>query len=146
MMRPKEPMKEQLTYKMLISVEGNDVATGLKWNLLSNSVVLMPPPLKSIFSMEFLLERDDLSGPFNITAPEPVTSRGFCDAMRRHKRTLLAASVPAPGIRLLVGEMADELLLKGQRVLPANLQRAGFTFALPTLDQALEDILADQGR
>ena len=99
-----------------------------------------------VAAMEFLLERDDLSGPFNITAPEPVTSRGFCDAMRRHKRTLLAASVPAPVIRLLVGEMADELLLKGQRVLPAKLQRAGFTFALPTLDQALEDILADQGR
>jgi hypothetical protein len=56
MVRSKMPMKEQLQYKMLISVEGNDVATGLKWNLLSNSVVLMPPPQKSIFSMEFLLE------------------------------------------------------------------------------------------
>eukprot|EP00547_Thalassionema_nitzschioides_P002157 CAMPEP_0194211816 /NCGR_PEP_ID=MMETSP0156-20130528/11229_1 /TAXON_ID=33649 /ORGANISM="Thalassionema nitzschioides, Strain L26-B" /LENGTH=456 /DNA_ID=CAMNT_0038939495 /DNA_START=1 /DNA_END=1371 /DNA_ORIENTATION=+ len=56
MMKPKKPMPELLKYKMLISVEGNDVATGLKWNLLSSSVVLMPPPKKSIFSMEFLLQ------------------------------------------------------------------------------------------
>ena len=56
MVRPKLTMKELLQFKMLISIEGNDVASGLKWNLLSNSVVLMPPPLKSIFSMEFLLE------------------------------------------------------------------------------------------
>ena len=56
MMRPVLTTKEQLEYKMLISIEGNDVATGLKWNLLSSSVVLMPRPMKSIFSMEFLLE------------------------------------------------------------------------------------------
>lgn len=56
MKRSKKEMAEQLKYKMLISIEGNDVASGLKWNLLSNSVVLMPPPEKTIFSMEMLLE------------------------------------------------------------------------------------------
>lgn len=56
MMKEKKDMKEMLEYKMIISVEGNDVATGLKWNLLSSSVVLMPHPKKSIFSMEFLLK------------------------------------------------------------------------------------------
>jgi hypothetical protein len=56
MMRPKLDMKELLKYKMLVSIEGNDVASGLKWNLLSSSVVLMPPAEKSIFSMELLLE------------------------------------------------------------------------------------------
>jgi len=48
--------------------------------------------------------------------------------------------MPAPVIKLLVGEMAEELLLQGQRVLPSRLQAAGFRFALPALDQALGDI------
>ena len=95
-----------------------------------------------VAAIQFLQQRDDLSGPFNITAPEPVTSRGFCTAMQRHKRTVISAPVPAPIIRLLVGEMADELLLNGQRVLPAALEAAGFHFSLPTIDAALGEIFA----
>ena len=57
------------------------------------------------------------------------------------KRTLITAPVPAPVIRLLVGEMADELLVRGQRVLPARLQAEGFQFGFPRLDDALGDIL-----
>ena len=54
--RPSLAVSELLRYKMLISVEGNDVATGLKWNVMSNSVVLMVPPFKSTFVLEHLLE------------------------------------------------------------------------------------------
>ena len=92
-------------------------------------------------AMLFLLEREDLEGPFNITAPRPVTSRGFCDAMKLRKQTLLSAPVPAILLRLMVGEMAEELLLKGQRVVPAALQEAGFVFDYPVLDEALVNIL-----
>jgi hypothetical protein len=95
-----------------------------------------------VAAIGFLQDREDLSGPFNITAPEPVTSRGFCDAMKKYRRTLVTAPVPAPVMRLLVGEMADELLLNGQRVAPARLQAAGFEFQYPRLDGALADILA----
>jgi hypothetical protein len=56
LIRPRVSMKDMLEHKMLISIEGNDVASGLKWNLYSNSVVLMPPPTKSIISMEMLLK------------------------------------------------------------------------------------------
>ncbi len=94
-----------------------------------------------IAAMVLLLERDDLSGAFNLTAPEPVTSRGFCDAMKRYKKTVITAPVPAPVMRLMVGEMADELLLNGQRVVPEKLQSAGFEFEFPSLDDALQDIL-----
>ena len=94
-----------------------------------------------IAALLFLLEHPVLSGPFNITAPEPVTSRGFCDAMKRHKRTLLTAPVPAAAMRLLVGEMADELLLSGQRVVPEALLSAGFEFRFSDLDAALAEIL-----
>jgi uncharacterized protein len=94
-----------------------------------------------IAAILFLLEQRDLSGPFNITAPQPVTSRGFCEVMKRYQRTFITAPVPAPVIRLLVGEMADELLLNGQRVVPAALQQAGFEFQFSELDDALRDIL-----
>jgi len=89
----------------------------------------------------YLLARTDLEGPFNLTAPSPVTSRGFCDAMKRHRRVLLSFPVPGALLRLAVGEMAGELLLNGQRVIPRALQEAGFCFGYPDLDKALADIL-----
>jgi hypothetical protein len=49
-------MEEQLQYKILVSLEGNDVSSGLKWMLLSNSVVLMPPPTRTSWAMEELLQ------------------------------------------------------------------------------------------
>ncbi|MDP5053997.1 MAG: TIGR01777 family oxidoreductase [Congregibacter sp.] len=88
----------------------------------------------------YALDHPDLTGPVNVTAPEPVTSRGFCDAMRQVHRTLLAVPMPALVMRAMVGEMADELLLTGQRVLPARLQAAGFVFDFPTLGPALTTI------
>ena len=49
--------------------------------------------------------------------------------------------MPAFAMRLLVGEMAGELLLQGQRVIPAALEQAGFAFSYPEIDSALDDIL-----
>jgi len=49
-------IKDQLKYKYIISLEGNDVATNLKWVLYSNSVVIMPPPTVESWCMEFLLD------------------------------------------------------------------------------------------
>lgn len=56
MVSGKMSIADQLKYKIIISFEGNDVATGLKWNLLSNSVVLMPKPTKTTWAMENRLE------------------------------------------------------------------------------------------
>lgn len=56
MMKPKLSMQELLQYKMILSLEGNDVASGLKWGLYSNSVILMPVPTKTTYAMEELLE------------------------------------------------------------------------------------------
>jgi uncharacterized protein (TIGR01777 family) len=94
-----------------------------------------------ISAMHFLLRHTDLQGPFNITAPQPVTSRGFCEAMKLHKRTLFSLPVPEVIMRLMVGEMAEELLLNGQRVVPAALQQAGFTFDYPDLNSALAKVI-----
>ena len=95
-----------------------------------------------IRSIQFLLGRDDLQGPFNITSPEPVTGRDFARVLQAHHRTFIRAGVPGPVMRLLVGEMAGELLLHGQRVLPQRLQAAGFDFTYPDIESALTAIYA----
>lgn len=94
-----------------------------------------------IAAVQFLLRRTDLSGPFNVTAEQPVTSREFGAALKRHMRTWITLPVPARLLRLLLGEMADELLLQGQRVIPAALVQAGFEFSYPDVDSALVDIV-----
>jgi uncharacterized protein (TIGR01777 family) len=94
-----------------------------------------------VAACQFLLADAALSGVFNLTAPEPVRSRELCAAIKRHLRTLVTLPMPAAAMRLMVGEMADELLISGQRVLPARLQTAGFRFAYPDVDSALQQML-----
>lgn len=98
-----------------------------------------------IAAIEFLLEKSELSGPFNLTAPEPVTHRGFCQAVRLVRPVPLALPVPGFVLRLALGEMAEELLLNGQRVIPRRLQEAGFEFHYPSLREAMPDLL-ERGR
>jgi uncharacterized protein (TIGR01777 family) len=99
----------------------------------------------AIRAMEFLLDDSQVGGVYNLTAPEPVTNRQFCQALCQHLPVLLSVPVPGPILRLAVGEMADELLLNGQRVLPRRLQEAGFVFRYGTLAQALPDLLHRAG-
>ncbi len=87
-------------------------------------------------AIRFLLEHDGISGPANLTGPEPVPNREFV-------RTLAAAVhrpavVPAPGfaLRAVLGGFAQEGLLWGQRAVPAALTAAGYPFQDATLDSA----------
>ncbi len=88
----------------------------------------------------YLLESRTLEGPFNLTAPEPVTNEAFtrCLAKTLKRPTLL--SVPAWFLRLSAGEMA-ELMLGSQRVLPKRFQNEHFKFSYATLGPALRDAL-----
>lgn len=88
----------------------------------------------------FLLEHGDASGPFNLSSPNPVTHRQFCDVVSARQRVLFKLGVPSLVIRAMVGEMADELLLSGQQVLPNRLTALGYQFAFPSLDGAILDI------
>jgi len=92
-------------------------------------------------AIEFLLEDPTLEGPFNGSAPQPVTNAEFTRAMGRqlHRPTLLR--VPAPLLKLGLGEMS-RLLLTGACMRPVRLQQAGFTFRYPTLDEALAAIVS----
>ena len=94
-----------------------------------------------VAAFAFLLEHEALAGPVNITAPEPVTHRQLCAALRRKLTTLPGMPVPGFVMRALLGEVADELLLAGQKVLPKRLQEAGFTFHYPDISSALGQLL-----
>jgi uncharacterized protein (TIGR01777 family) len=93
-----------------------------------------------IATIVFLLLREDAQGPFNCTAPAPVTNREFTRALGKALRRPAVLPVPAFALRLLFGAFADEALLTGARVLPRRLQELGFSFAHGTLDQALANV------
>jgi uncharacterized protein len=82
----------------------------------------------------------DWSGPFNGSAPEPVTNKDFSQALGRALHRPAVAPVPSFAIRLLYGEMAD-LVVYGQRAVPARPLELGFRFAHPDLDEALRSAL-----
>jgi uncharacterized protein (TIGR01777 family) len=83
-----------------------------------------------------------VSGAINATAPTPETNKAFASALGRalHRPALLPA--PAFALRLLLGEMADALLLSGQRAIPEKAQRMGFGFKYAQLDAALQAIFS----
>ena len=82
------------------------------------------------------------AGAINATAPHPVTNAEFARALGRAMHR--PAFMPAPGfaLRLLLGEMADALLLSGQNAVPARATREGFTFRYNDVDTALRAIFA----
>ena len=91
--------------------------------------------------LRFALANDAVRGPVNAVAPDPVTNSGFTKTLARvlHRPAIL----PAPGfaLRLMLGEMAEALLLSSQRVLPRKLQSLGYDFRAPLLEPALTAIL-----
>ena len=83
-----------------------------------------------------------LSGPVNATAPHPATDAELAKAIGTalHRPSFLA--VPAPVLKLVLGtEMAGDMVLSSQRVLPAQLERAGYRFSHPDLDEAMSSQL-----
>ena len=95
-----------------------------------------------VAAVRFLAERDDISGPVNVCAPEPLTNADMTKAMGRvlHRPTLTIA--PAFGVRLVFGDFGKDLL-GGQRVVPRRLLDAGFEFAYPAFEGALRETLAE---
>ena len=72
-----------------------------------------------------------------------MTSRQFAKALGTALRRPALVPAPAFGVRLLFGEKGEDVLLFGQRALPARLVDAGFEFSAPTIDVALEQALAE---
>lgn len=83
-----------------------------------------------------------LSGPVNLTAPEPVTNAEFTKTLATVVSRPAIVPIPSFGPKVLLGgELADALLFTGQRVIPAALTRDGFVFTHQTLDSALRALL-----
>ena len=87
------------------------------------------------------LTREDLDGPVNAVAPNPVTNAEFTATLARVLRRPAVLHVPAFGPRLVLGEAADELLFVSQRARPARLQATGYRFQFPELEPALRQTL-----
>src|SRR2546423_6895812 len=90
-----------------------------------------------IRAIEWAIDSTSMRGTYNITAPEPVRNRDFARALGRAMQR--PAIVPAPGfaLRLVFGDMADEMLLGGQRVVPTRATAEGFAFRYPTIEESL---------
>jgi uncharacterized protein (TIGR01777 family) len=100
----------------------------------------------AVRAIRFLMENKSPKGPFNLTAPNPVTMRQFCrvlgQALHRPAWTIL----PGFAARLAFGEMADEVLLASQKVVPKRLLEAGFQFDYSDLKTTLEAIFQAAGQ
>jgi uncharacterized protein (TIGR01777 family) len=96
-------------------------------------------------AIAFLLEDSALSGPFNLTAPQPVSNAAFTKALGRALHRPAKLIVPEKLIRVALGdEMASEVLLASQRAVPQRLLGAGFAFSDPDLADALVTALDDR--
>jgi uncharacterized protein (TIGR01777 family) len=91
--------------------------------------------------IQHVLDYDRPADVYNTVAPEPVRHRELAREVGRPSNTWLKLGVPAFAARVMAGEMADELLLSGQRVLPAQLLKEGFQFHYPILKEALADLM-----
>ena len=93
-----------------------------------------------IAAIRFLLETD-ISGPVNLTAPNPLPQKHFARALGKALHRPAVIPVPQFAVRLALGPFADEGVLAGQRVLPGVLQQAGFAFADPDIAAGLASAL-----
>ena len=90
----------------------------------------------------YALTSDDLAGPVNATAPEPLTSAAMAKAIGRALHRPAVLPVPKVALGLVVGrQMANEMATASQRVVPARLQASGFTFRHPEAEAAMAALL-----
>ena len=89
----------------------------------------------------FAMENERMSGPLNLAAPDSIRMREFCRTLGRILRRPSWIPVPACALKLALGEMAEPLLLHGQKMIPQKLMDAGFKFQFPKLEDALTNLL-----
>lgn len=93
--------------------------------------------------VRWIVDTPGAAGAFNATAPEPVSNREFARALGRALRRPSLVPAPAFALRLLLGEMAEPMLLTSQRAVPAKARAMGFHFRYPTITQAFRGIFGE---
>jgi uncharacterized protein len=94
-----------------------------------------------ISAIIFALENQSINGPVNLSVPQSVRMKEFCRTLGRVMHRPSWLSVPPVILKTMLGEMAQPLLLDGQKVIPQKLLDAEFRFEFPNLEAALKDIL-----
>ena len=94
-----------------------------------------------IAGMKFLINNENCSGAYNFASPAAVTNAELTKKLGKAFGMPTLFTMPTLVVKLLFGEMGEELLLKGNRFMPDNLRNAGFEFKYPELENALADIL-----
>lgn len=98
--------------------------------------------IDDIVSMiRFAIDNESIQGAINGTAPNPVTNKQFSKTLGKALKRPALFPMPAFIVKLLFGQMGEELLLAGQRVVPDKLTQAGYKFIYPELADALENIV-----
>ncbi len=92
-------------------------------------------------AVDHAVRTESLEGPVNAVAPNPVTNREFAQMLGRVLGRPAVVPAPAFAVRLVLGEMADELLLASARVVPDRLLLSGYKFRYPELGGALRHLL-----
>jgi len=92
-------------------------------------------------AMQFCLLHEELAGPVNATAPNPVTNREFTQTLSEELKRPARIPVPAGGVKLLFGQMGEEMLLASARVVPKRLKEHGFEFRFGHVQPALHHLL-----
>ncbi|HEY2292426.1 MAG TPA: TIGR01777 family oxidoreductase [Thermoanaerobaculia bacterium] len=119
-----------LPFRMLA---GGPLGNGRQWLSWIHEV-------DEVGAIRFLIEREDVDGPFNLTAPAPLTNRDLSRALGQVLHRPSFAPAPGFALRLLLGEMADALL-HGQRAVPRRLLDLGYVFRYPEALGALRSLL-----
>jgi len=99
-----------------------------------------------IKAMEHVLNRRDLTGPVNLTAPAPVTNRELAKTLGKVLGRPVLVGVPGFALSLAFGSEGADMLQSGQRVLPERLTASGFRFSFTELEPALRHLLAPSER
>jgi uncharacterized protein (TIGR01777 family) len=87
------------------------------------------------------LENDSVEGPINVGSPNPLTNAEYTKVLGKVLNRPTVFPLPAPAARLMLGEIADELLLASARIEPAKLEETGYEFRYPELEDALRHLL-----
>ena len=91
--------------------------------------------------VSWIVTAEGARGPLNATSPSPVTNAEFSKALGRALKRPSLLPAPAFALRIALGEMADALLLSGQRALPVRATDLGFSFRYSNIDEALASVL-----
>jgi uncharacterized protein (TIGR01777 family) len=95
----------------------------------------------AVKAIRFLIEYENFRGAFNLTSPKPVTMKEFYVTLGKVMNRPVWLRIPGFVLRAALGEMAEETILSGQKVLPGRLLEADFKFKYADLEKALENII-----